>query len=906
MQPSTRVSHWALVAIGTALFGALAISGNALNVDLFFGVNFLFGPVFVWLCLALLGPIPATITAVLSAGYTVSLWGHYFAFLVFLLEFAFVLAAGGVRNPKIALLLVPFWLLIGVPISYSCYAFGLSLPFATVTIVIAKQVLNSLFNACVAILIYNLLVGLKWPGEAIERLISHRKLAEPSRVGVAQALIALAVLLPVGTTEILSIRKAFESRIANVVHSTSSIASRLRDHAIPHLEMDTKLFGMLIESVELSSTKLTKNHLDYVTNELAPDSIFRIKPDGSHEQLVGIPRVTENNEVLPSLTAGNLLNQPSGFDILGCHADGIVTTFRFSTHAPVLVFLWSPSKISYLEPGDMNGATIVTCPLGQLLNTRFPNTESGSTKIIRPLDEDLPALTSWLGSSVVSLQSLKHDDPAVLIEIKLRPLILEFQQEYALVIIQLTGIGIAVILFETLVSKMFHRWLNRFSNETEYFVRRGKVSKSALQARFMEDKRAVQRVKEVELLFREKEENRILARRNFSDLVRTSKAPIFATDGDGRVQVWNESMVKLTGFRLKDVVGQPVSGFVANSTIDKFASVSKVRSTSSTESFEFCMRTREGRDVFLLGGGTIIQDLSSVVAKSASQSRSNETQLNYVIAQDITAQKTAQDQLLHAARLAALGEMAATFAHELNQPLNAISLAAGNGREYLGLGEKGVEKASEKFGRIEDQAIRAGEIIRTIREFMLGRKDNENNEFDAINSFKACVNILAEPMRVSSINIELNFPDTPVILNGQAILFEQGIIAILTNAIQALSSKPADQRNIKVWTEKEDCLACAFPCARHEKCACPELRRSSIKFSIEDNGDGIPETVIDRVFDPFVSTKSQQEGTGIGLYLARSAFEAFCGRITAENTSVGAKFEVCLPVSTVSQEALAG
>ena len=904
LQTRAGRSHWARAAVGTALFGALAISGNALNVDLFFGVNFLFGTIFVWLCLTFLGPIPATITAVVSAWYTVFLWGHHYAFFIFLLEFACVLVAGGQRNPsRFAIILVPFWLLIGAPLSYFCYKYGLLLPLPTVSIVVSKQILNSLCNACIATLIYNLLVGLRLPGEAIDRLIATRKLAKPSYVGMAQALIALVVLFPVIVTEFRSIRKDFDSRIVNVVNSTSSMASRLRDHALPHLEMETKLWGMFLENQETSPIKHPKRNLDYVTEKLAPEGIFRIKPDGSHKQLVGIPQVTENNEVLPGITAGNILNTPPGFDFFGCHADGVVTTFRYSTLAPVLVFLWSPSNISYLAPQVGSKDAKVTCPQEQLLNTRFAFHKLGTTKLVRSPDEDLPALVSWQRSSVVSLQSLKHDGPAILIEMKLRPIILEFQQDYATFLKKLSVIVIAVIVFGALVARMLQKWLNRYSKETEYFLRSGKVSKRALQARFLEDRRAVQWVKRVEANFRDQEEHRVLARRNFTELVRNSKAPIFATDRDGLVQIWNESIAMLTGFRLKDVVGQPISEFVSKATIDKFKPFLKAWPTDTHEAFEFCIQTRDKKNVFLLGGSTIIQDLSSVVGKNTSQSQSNDADLNYIIAQDITAQKAAQDKLLHTARLAALGEMAATFAHELTQPLNTISLAAGNGREYLDLGEKGREMASEKFVRIEDQAIRAGEVIRTIRAFVVGRTDhNRSGNFDAIKSFNTCVNLLEEHMRISSTKIELLFSNTPVNLKGQAVLFEQGVIAVLTNSIQALTSNPANQRNITVWTETMSCLDCHIACPRHKRANETRISEQAVKFVIKDNGVGIPETLIDHIFDPYVSTKSQEGGTGIGLYMARSAFESIGGRITAEKTSVGAKFEICLPVYYVRQE----
>lgn len=892
----------ARAVVWTALFVVFAVTGNALNIDLFFGVNFLFGTVFVWLCLAFLGPIPAAITAALSATYTVYLWGHYYALLIFSLEFAFVLAAGGARNPsRISLLLVLFWLLIGAPTSYACYKLGLSLPTTTVNTVVAKQVLNSLVNASIAILIYNLVAGMRLSRAVIDRLNGHRELAEPSYAGVAQASIMLLVMMPVGATEILAIRKAFDARIDNAVYATTSTANHLRERALPHLEMETMLWGMYFRNPVPESRQPGTENLEGVANQTVPESIFRINRDGSLQKLSGNLQVSENDEVLPGQSAVGLLNSPTGFAILGCHTNGVLTSYRETALGSVLVFLWSPSNLSELAPDDRASATEVTCSASQ-----FPNEESGVTKIVRPLDNDLPALISWLGASVVSVQNLTSEGFANLkVEMKLRPEILEFQGEYAAVILRLTINGVIVILFAAAFSQGLHRWLNRYAREAQHFVESGKVSERALYTKFIEDKHAVEWVRKLELVLREKEKSQVLAMRNFHELVRASNAPIFATDNGGRVQVWNETMEKVTGFKFDEVVGLPISELVTGGSSGDANPFSKEMLSNHSEAFEFSIRARNERTIFLLGGRTIIQDFSSAVSGCSEESRSEDAQLNYFTAQDLTESKAAQNQLLQSARLAALGEMAATFAHELNQPLNTISLAAGNGRAYLDLGEKGAEKAMEKFCRIEDQAIRAGEIIQTIRGFVLDRTGNESSKFDAVNSFKDAVDLLAEQIRVSSTKIELSFPGTPVILEGRSMLFEQGIIAILSNAIQALASNPSGQRLITVRTENIGRSACFHSCVRRKRGAAQEPCDSAIKFIITDSGDGIPDTIIDRIFEPFISTKSKQGGTGIGLYLAHSAFEAMGGCLRARNTSVGAEFTICLPFSAGSQETLA-
>lgn len=104
---------------------------------------------------------------------------------------------------------------------------------------------------------------------------------------------------------------------------------------------------------------------------------------------------------------------------------------------------------------------------------------------------------------------------------------------------------------------------------------------------------------------------------------------------------------------------------------------------SASHRFSFSLITKDGRQLYLQTGRTFLHDVSTAVQRDLTFSPSPAQKRNYFVAQDITEAKVAQARILHAARLTALGEMAATFAHELNQPLNAIALASGNGMAEL-------------------------------------------------------------------------------------------------------------------------------------------------------------------------------------------------------------------------------
>ncbi|WP_198950940.1 ECF transporter S component family protein, partial [Actibacterium pelagium] len=144
------------------LIAALSICGflgNLINVDLWFGVNFIFGSVFVVLALLLMGPLAAVLVALISHSYTYFLWGHAYALVNLCLEAAFLGFFYGKEWPRRDLIILDliFWALIGAPFAYLTYTYGLGLPGSTVAVIGLKQGINGLVNVVLAYLILLLL-----------------------------------------------------------------------------------------------------------------------------------------------------------------------------------------------------------------------------------------------------------------------------------------------------------------------------------------------------------------------------------------------------------------------------------------------------------------------------------------------------------------------------------------------------------------------------------------------------------------------------------------------------------------------------------------------------------------------------------------------------------------------------
>ncbi len=268
-----------------------------------------------------------------------------------------------------------------------------------------------------------------------------------------------------------------------------------------------------------------------------------------------------------------------------------------------------------------------------------------------------------------------------------------------------------------------------------------------------------------------------------------------------------------------------------------------------------------------------------------------------LIATDITSRKHAEVQAAQQAdkaqmtsRLVTMGEMASSVAHELNQPLTAItnycngmiSRVRGNGIE-----EEDLIAALEKTSR---QAQRAGQIIHRIRAFVK-RSEPQRQAAQAQNIIDDAVDLAGIELRRRNVTIQTYVAQRLPTLMVDPILIEQVVLNLLKNAAEAIDNAqmPPTRRNIDLRV---------IP--RHT----PE-DGGVIEFSVTDMGPGLRDEVIARLYEAFFSTKA--DGLGIGLSLCRTIVESHRGRIRAQNlyngnVTVGCRFSFTLPVETPRSE----
>ncbi|MDN5099516.1 HAMP domain-containing sensor histidine kinase [Aliarcobacter butzleri] len=267
-------------------------------------------------------------------------------------------------------------------------------------------------------------------------------------------------------------------------------------------------------------------------------------------------------------------------------------------------------------------------------------------------------------------------------------------------------------------------------------------------------------------------------------------------------------------------------------------------------------------------------EMAGKIEKLISQEKKLNTELEEKVIVETSKQKEQEQLLIQQTRLAAMGEMIGNIAHQWRQPLNALGLILQNLKfsyEIGELDEKMIDKSVKKATMLTENMSKT---IDDFRNFFRPNKAKEN--FKINEGITKAVELIESTFEHNNIKLEKDFVSSDIEFFGFANEFSQVILNLLTNAKDAVLENKIENPLIIIQTKIDD---------------------EYIYISIKDNGLGIKDEIINKIFEPYFTTKDEGKGTGIGLYMSKIIIENnMNGKIEVKNEQNGANVIIKLPI----------
>jgi two-component system sensor kinase FixL len=358
---------------------------------------------------------------------------------------------------------------------------------------------------------------------------------------------------------------------------------------------------------------------------------------------------------------------------------------------------------------------------------------------------------------------------------------------------------------------------------------------------------------------------------HLKSILETIPDAMIVIDDHGLIQSFSRAAERQFGYSAAEVIGKNVSILMPSPYRDEHDS--------------YMRRYRETGERHIVGIGRVVvgqrkDGTTFPMNLAVGEMKSNNRRFFTGFIRDLTENQQTerklqelQSEIVHISRLSALGEMASTLAHELNQPLTAIAnYLKGCARLLADARDENSKIVDEAVRKASDQALRAGEIIRRLREFVA--RGEPEAAIENVNSLIEEASALAlVGARELGVHTRFSLDPKAALVMADRVQIQQVVLNLIRNAIEAMIESP--HKDLRVSTMKSG---------------------STVIVEVADQGTGIKPDVMQQLFQPFMTTKSN--GMGIGLSISKTIVESHGGRIWAESEpGKGTTFRFTLPAA---------
>ncbi|MCD8212531.1 MAG: PAS domain-containing sensor histidine kinase [Campylobacter sp.] len=371
--------------------------------------------------------------------------------------------------------------------------------------------------------------------------------------------------------------------------------------------------------------------------------------------------------------------------------------------------------------------------------------------------------------------------------------------------------------------------------------------------------------------------------KEFPVIFKRSFIAMFIVDKDNIILDANDMFCKIFGYGYDELIGQSVKILHINDkSYQKFYKKAKDDIDQySTTLLVYEFKHKNGNHIWLRISADLVKEarettwtLTDITEQIENENKIRELNkhLNDEVKRQLEILREKEKQLQYQSRLAQMGEMLNMIAHQWRQPLAAISATTGFLTGKLMLEDRDNGEFLDEIKQIEDCAMYLSRTISDFRNFF--KSSNKKENFIIENVIDDMLKIILPILNSKGICVQTQYESQKEIFSYK---FELGhaLLNIIKNAEDALLANSIKEPFIKISTS---------------------FKKGKIYIDIKDNAGGIAQDILPHIFDPYFSTKTKSDGTGIGLYMSKTIIQNHCqGAIYASNSAYGACFSIVLP-----------